>query len=780
MRPRLFSPFALLYLLAFSQQALSQPTISQPSLSQAVALTPSLCEDGKLEKVEHGKNATNKAIFKCDCQCDEEKNSFFIKHHEGYHQVKASRLLVDGYHPNKAYRLCDGTQSERDLKGLVFAMKVPAKDSGTCFTVFAADIRRNRAPSFSPIGSVIGPASDPVSGQVKGTETTNAPTSSHVPTVSNVSLENYKTIQVVKKFVLHNSRTKQSFYIRRGSRGTLVHQRTNQAKQTEYLVNFRGISDVWRTADTIKLEPPATIDRQQQLLILNERRRRTPFINASTELQQSKDDIRLRNASPTAPPAAAPAATNTQSLDTIVVSKDTFRVKQYARITHNPQHGVYVGWVVKPKLANLPRSEKSLQALAIKASDFAYHIEVDGGCRKVRYTLHGDEKYFRYCAENKGAFSLADNGIYLAQYAPRRNWKIAFEKMIRCDYTAMMSNKENWLDQCTDVKDKYLSRFQTASTQWSESAPRTKPTFKPEDCESPTSEQIQRCLQHKLTTSPIKLQPLMSNHTLRGWSYPAPDNGPKKTENTGAACLSAEHIQYQRATTDEDKRYGMKTLNLYSTHHSDKKTPLYSFKLLDECEKCEPITTADIDFDGRQELLVRYGSASFQSARYAVFDVNCQSLSPHRLVPRVGNYRIIQNKQRLVSYGGNRNGMDTVVYCTGNKGLFPCYQSVWVAGDVRVAKEYDESGKVTYLGSKQDGYKVLFAIRGKATLYTSPNKASKQYLIYGDKVTLLDQHIDPTGQRWYFVNYQRQSDKLDLNMWLKAERVNTFQLTVAE
>ncbi|WP_457748948.1 hypothetical protein [Sulfurimonas sp.] len=62
-------------------------------------------------------------------------------------------------------------------------------------------------------------------------------------------------------------------------------------------------------------------------------------------------------------------------------------------------------------------------------------------------------------------------------------------------------------------------------------------------------------------------------------------------------------------------------------------------------------------------------------------------------------------------------------------------------------------------------------IVNKAFLYKHPkeNKKTKMYLIKGDKVTLLDEKTDDTGQKWYFINYK---GKKDLNMWIKAETVN--------
>ncbi|MCF6190292.1 MAG: hypothetical protein L3J51_07430 [Cocleimonas sp.] len=57
----------------------------------------------------------------------------------------------------------------------------------------------------------------------------------------------------------------------------------------------------------------------------------------------------------------------------------------------------------------------------------------------------------------------------------------------------------------------------------------------------------------------------------------------------------------------------------------------------------------------------------------------------------------------------------------------------------------------------------------KSYLYKSPNKPTKMYLIKGDKVTLLDEETDNSGQKWYFINYK---GKKDLNMWIKAEAVD--------
>ena len=57
-------------------------------------------------------------------------------------------------------------------------------------------------------------------------------------------------------------------------------------------------------------------------------------------------------------------------------------------------------------------------------------------------------------------------------------------------------------------------------------------------------------------------------------------------------------------------------------------------------------------------------------------------------------------------------------------------------------------------------------ILSKSTLYKTPNQSTKMYLIKGDKVTLLDEKTDSSGQKWYFINYK---GKKELNMWIKAE-----------
>ena len=57
----------------------------------------------------------------------------------------------------------------------------------------------------------------------------------------------------------------------------------------------------------------------------------------------------------------------------------------------------------------------------------------------------------------------------------------------------------------------------------------------------------------------------------------------------------------------------------------------------------------------------------------------------------------------------------------------------------------------------------------KTYLHKIPNKKTKMYLIKGDKVTLLDEKTDASGQKWYFINYK---GKKELNMWIKAEAVD--------
>lgn len=63
----------------------------------------------------------------------------------------------------------------------------------------------------------------------------------------------------------------------------------------------------------------------------------------------------------------------------------------------------------------------------------------------------------------------------------------------------------------------------------------------------------------------------------------------------------------------------------------------------------------------------------------------------------------------------------------------------------------------------------LYIIKEKSYLFSKPSKKTKMYLIKGDKVTILDEETDESGQKWYFINYK---GKKDLNMWIKAEAVN--------
>lgn len=725
MRPNLISPLVTLCFLVFSKSALS--------------LTPTLCEKGKLEEIKYSSSYYEpSSIFKCDCQCSNEDNHFFIKHHTGYHKVSASRLLIDGVHKDMGGRICDTTQSVKGLEGKVFAVKTSAKDGGTCLDLFFAKIKTQyseQPPSFFPIGE----------------------TTSDQPHVSNISIEQFTAAQVTKRFSLTDKFKQRTMGFDRGSRGFWVAQRTNKDKQTEYLTNFRGTGDLWIKEKLMALEPPARIDLKNKTLILGNMQSYIPFINESlTQLQQNKVEISLSN--------LAPASAKNTPVDTLVLHKDRLRVKQYARISYVPEHDVHVGWIMHHPYTRLSRHEKSLSGLQIKDDAFGYHIEQDGGCKKIRYSIFKGEKYFRYCSKNKG--------IYLAQYKKSRYGKTEFDKMVHCDYSKLISEKGHWLGHCTDVKDRYLSRDPAMSISWDEPKPTPKPTLKAEDCNAPTPRQIAPCIHRTLAASPNTLRPLLANHQIRGWSYPVKN----KTVQTNT-CLSEKTIHHQLSATTKDKQYGMETLTLYATSNPTQKTPLYAFKLLDKCKTCDPITFADVDFDGKKEVLVHYGASGQRVTHYAVLNIDCDSVSPHPVVRRLVNYEVYNSHQQLVSREINKNGLETEAYCNSESGLYLCYHGTWVAGDVRVGKEYDTKGKVSYLGSIQNDQKVLFSIKDKATLYTSPNKATKQFLIHGDKVSILDQHRDTTGGHWFFVNYQRKSDKLDLKMWVQAKHIDTFDIT---
>lgn len=57
-------------------------------------------------------------------------------------------------------------------------------------------------------------------------------------------------------------------------------------------------------------------------------------------------------------------------------------------------------------------------------------------------------------------------------------------------------------------------------------------------------------------------------------------------------------------------------------------------------------------------------------------------------------------------------------------------------------------------------------VKRKTYLHKTPNSKTRMYLIKGDKVTLLDEQTDNSGQKWYFIYYK---GKKKLNMWIKAE-----------
>jgi len=65
--------------------------------------------------------------------------------------------------------------------------------------------------------------------------------------------------------------------------------------------------------------------------------------------------------------------------------------------------------------------------------------------------------------------------------------------------------------------------------------------------------------------------------------------------------------------------------------------------------------------------------------------------------------------------------------------------------------------------------KYFYKIIKKSYLHKTPNKTTKMYLVKGDKITILDEQTDSSGQKWYFINYK---GKKDLNMWIKAEAVD--------
>ena len=63
----------------------------------------------------------------------------------------------------------------------------------------------------------------------------------------------------------------------------------------------------------------------------------------------------------------------------------------------------------------------------------------------------------------------------------------------------------------------------------------------------------------------------------------------------------------------------------------------------------------------------------------------------------------------------------------------------------------------------------IFNVKLKSFLHSTLKQPTKMYLIKGDKVTILDEETDNSGQKWYFINYK---GKKELNMWIKAEAVD--------
>lgn len=65
--------------------------------------------------------------------------------------------------------------------------------------------------------------------------------------------------------------------------------------------------------------------------------------------------------------------------------------------------------------------------------------------------------------------------------------------------------------------------------------------------------------------------------------------------------------------------------------------------------------------------------------------------------------------------------------------------------------------------------KTSAQIADKTYLYKHPNKKTEMYLIKGDKVTLLEEQIDNSDQKWYLISYKA---KKNLTMWIKADTVD--------
>lgn len=751
------------------------------------ALTPSLCEHNTL------KHVAGTPILKCDCQCTNEENSFFIQHADGYYQVDASRLLVDADDKRMKYATCGtGTRSTyNNTDGYVFAYKGPAKE-GSCFDFFQAKIYSYQPPSFKPIGTTV----------------------YDKPKVSNIELTDFKTGSVTQKSYLYNAVTKgrkgldtdfakhlhhvrhdafsprkTNKYLIKGDQVTLLQQQKDTAGHAWYLVNYQGKKNLtlWLKATSVAIDKPAHLDVSANKLIVAGKTFYSPFIAAplATQLTKANDELILNN--------EYLASVASKSVETLVIDRNAVTVKQFARVTYKPKHGVYVGWVLNTPPIPLPSDEKSLYELQLNGADFNYHIEDDQVGKRVNYSIQNEKKYFKYAIKQKGIYTLKNNSVHLAQYTMTADKKIVFDKMIGCHYWHFYEGNSDWLNQCFDVSDNYLSSHSSTPDMPSiASTLHAAKSYEAGDCKALATYRIENCVYHHLAKAYQELQPLLEKDQFKTWLlateticweyyqdvYPGNEATidrlgclRKHTDKKIASlapkpeCLSAKNIRYQFSPALEGG-VELEKLTLYRT---GSKTPLYSINLLDRCQGCDILTFTDIDFDSKNELLVQYDPDPTHAGNYEVLDIHCNKLTPHPVLPSLGVYQLDKAKKTLTTYRDNVGSIETNKYCVAKNISYLCSQDIDVTDNVLLTKTFDATGKVHYLGATQNDRQLSFKLNTKATLHTSPNKPSRMYLIKGDKVALLDQDIDENGREWFLIRYR---GKKELTMWIQATQLD--------
>lgn len=232
-------------------------------------------------------------------------------------------------------------------------------------------------------------------------------------------------------------------------------------------------------------------------------------------------------------------------------------------------------------------------------------------------------------------------------------------------------------------------------------------------------------------------------------------------------CLSENNISIdiQNYTTNGEALSELKILE------KDTRNVLFSEEFLGYKVLDRDIKFIDMDFDGKKELIINSDNDPNHSVNYMAIKINCNKVERHPVFGEFGEFKgydISNEEKKAYIYLDKNNNITTLEYCYSDR-LYLCRESSFIGNEVELIRKYDHKGNLLIAGIYSNNHKLEAIVNSKSYLNKKPNISTNIYLIKGDKVDILDQHIDEDEQKWYFINYK---GKKDIKMWIKAEAVD--------